>query len=533
MSFRSALFSAAVLVTPLGAAAQVESEGMSDITAWGARYLEASEGEFPARLWQRSSDETLLELMREAKTTRITPTERMLLRRVILSPTRRPRGNKADELLAERARLMLALGEAEAAAALVPRLETEARGIDAETLAVDLALARGDEATACRRVYSAAALPEGMYWLKLSAVCAVLREEFARAEFAVELATTQGLNDPWFINAIFAASGDVPDPPNARFDSGLNIALSAKADLDQSRITTSSSRPDLAAAAAVRPGVPPELAERFATLAGEAALLSPQQQRRILMARMQDEAYTPQNAVQSAMSGFRDPALNAGEKARRLDSALRAASRGDLSRLRTTVLVLLPELQQLSRTPETATYALTFAKASLVAGDTRLAQAWLATHGLADIETRDAFEVAKLEALGFLTDPEPSRAQQNSLQAALIEAAKSDVQRTQAARLLTLWQGFGLALGPDARSLISSYRDTGKRLDAGRVSAIEAAAQSGAIGETVLRILAETNRAPDKIAARDMAALIAALRQVGADDAAQSLAVEASSVFAG
>ena len=354
MSFRRIALAAALTVTPLNAVAQIESEAMSDITAWGARYLEASEGEFPSRLWQRSDDDTLLDLMRNAKTTRITPAERLLLRRVILSPTRRPRGDKADELLAERARLMLALGEAEAAAALVPRLETEARGIDAETLAIDLALARGDEATACRRIQSAAALPSGMYWMKLRAVCAVLRDDFARAEFSVELATAQGLDDPWFINAIFAASGDVPNPPNARFDSGLNIALSTKADLDQSRITTSSSRPDLAAAAALRPGVPPDLADRFATLAAQSALISPKEQRRILVARMRDEDYLPQSSVQAAIASSRDPTLSAAVKAEQIERALSGVSAGDFSGRSATAQLLLPDLQRLPRLPETA-----------------------------------------------------------------------------------------------------------------------------------------------------------------------------------
>ncbi|MEO1642791.1 MAG: hypothetical protein AAFR74_05595, partial [Pseudomonadota bacterium] len=465
MSFKAVLLSGVLALVPLSAAAQVESEGMSDITAWGARYLQASEGEFPARLWQGSSDEILLELMRGVETTRITPTERLLLRRAILSPTRKPTGDKADDLLAERARLMLALGEAEAAAALVPRLETEARGIDAETLAVDLALARGDEATACQRVYSAAALPEGMYWLKLNAVCAVLREEFARAEFAVEVATTQGLNDPWFVSAIFAASGDVPNPPNARFDSGLNIALSAKADLDQSRITTSSSRPDLAAAATVRRGVPPKLAERFATLAAEAGLLSPQEQRRILMARMAEDEYTPQNSIQSAISTFRDPMTSAGDKARRVDIALRSAGRGDLSRINSTVQLLLPELQQLPRTPETAQYALTFAKAAMTAGDSRLAQSWLAATEFEGVAQPDPFEIALLEGLDLISGGDKSRASQSAVQARLISSAETAAKKGQAAKVLILWQGFGLSLGPEARALVAEHGAGGKRID--------------------------------------------------------------------
>lgn len=527
MSFRRLALAAALTVTPLNALAQIESEAMNDITAWGARYLEASEGEFPSRLWQRSDDDTLLELMRSAKTTRITPAERLLLRRVILSPTRRPRGDKADELLAERARLMLALGEAEAAAELVPRLETEARGIDAETLAIDLALARGDEATACRRTQSAAALPSGMYWMKLRAVCAVLRDDFARAEFAVELATAQGLDDSWFINAIFAASGDIPNPPNARFDSGLNIALSTKADLDQSRITTSSSRPDLAAAAALRPGVPPDLAERFATLAAQSALISPQEQRRILVARMRNEDYVPQSAIQAAISSSRDPTLSAAIKAEQIERALSGVSAGDFSGRSAAAQLLLPDLQRLPRLPETAQYALLFAKTALIAGNNSLAESWLRATSFQGEETIDVFEVAKLKAVSVMSRSDTSSASQTEAQAELIEAAKSDRQKRDAAKLLMLWQGFDLRLMSEARTLMTEYGDQGDPLSAGQLSAIEAAAREQAIGEAALRILATTNRSPDKISPRDMAALVSALRRLGADDIARIIAVEA------
>ncbi|MEM1391331.1 MAG: hypothetical protein AAGG45_09640, partial [Pseudomonadota bacterium] len=489
------------------------------------------EGEFPSRLWQRSSNETLLTLMRNVKTTRITPAERLLLRRVILSPTREPQGEKADELLAERARLMLALGEAEAAASLVPRLKTEARGVDAETLAVDVALARGDEVTACRRPQSAAALPSGMYWMKLRAVCAILRDDFGRAEFALELATTQGLDDPWFINAIFAASGDVPNPPNARFDSGLNIALSTKAELDTSRITTSPSRPDLAAAAAQRPGVPAQLAEQFAALAVEAGLLSPQEQRRILMARLQDDAYVPENAIQAAILASRDSTLTAGEKAQKIERAMRGVRDGDFSGMTATVQLLLPELKRLPRLPETAEYAVFFAKVALIVGDNRLAQSWLGAAESAGFERADEFEIAKLDAINLISGGDMSPPSQMAVQDRLIEASESERQKREAAKILLLWQGFDLVLRPEARTLISQYDDRGERVSAGRLSAIEAASKDGAIGETALRILAVTNRAPDRLSARDVAELISALRRIGADDIARSLAVEAAGIW--
>ncbi|MEM9054068.1 MAG: hypothetical protein AAGB16_01975 [Pseudomonadota bacterium] len=531
MFSKALLAGAAMLAFPLTAQSQVQSEGMSDITAWGARYLEASETEFPTRLWQGSSDETLLALMKDVNTTRITPAERKLLRRAILSPTRRPTGDLADELLAERARLMLALGEAEAASELVPRLETQARGIDAEALAIDLALARGDELTACRPTKSAAAMPEGLYWRKLLAVCAVLEENYARAEFAIELANAQGLDDDWFISAIFAASGDVPNPPNARFDTGMNIALSAKANLDQSRITTSSSRPDLAAAAALRPGMPPELAERFASIAAEVALLSVDDQRRILMARMDEPDFTPANAIQAVIHSFRDPLNPSADQARLLDQALRNAAQGDLGRVISTSQLLLPELSTLPRIPETAPFALTFAAAALTAGDNPLAQAWLGATEFEGLEPPDAFAIARLEALDLISGGDQSRASQTSVQARLIDAAETDLQKADAAHVLTLWQGFGLSLGPEARGLISTYGHSGRRLSSGKLTELEAAAQAGAIGEAVFLILSATDREPDVLAARDLAELIKALRRVDAEDIAQDLAIEASNLW--
>lgn len=531
MFSRALLAGAAVLALPLTGQAQVESEGMSDITAWGARYLEPSETEFPTRLWQGSSDETLLALMKQVNTTRITPAERKLLRRAILSPTRRPTGDLADELLAERARLMLALGEAEAASELVPRLETEARGIDAEALAIDLALARGDELTGCRPTKSAARMPEGMYWMKLRAVCAVLEENYARAEFAMELASAQGLDDDWFISAIFAASGDTPNPPNARFDTGLNIALSAKANLDQSRITTSSSRPDLAAAAAQRPGIPPQLAERFASIAAEVGLLSVEDQRRILMARMDEAEFAPANAIQAVIASFRDPLNLPSDQARQLDQALRNAASGDLARITSTSQLLLPELKALPRIPETAPYALTFAMAALTAGDHELVQTWLGATEFEGLQPPDPFAVARLEALDLISGGDNSRASQASVQARLIAAAENGEQKSEAAHLLTLWQGFGLSLGPEARAMIGAHGHSGRRLSSGKLTELEAAAQAGAVGETVLLVLSATDRDPGTLAARDLAELIEALRRVGAEDIAQDLAIEAANLW--
>ena len=149
--------------------AQVEDEGMGELNAWGQRYLDIGEKEFPINLWRGSDDDTLLALLQSVRTAELTPAERSLLRRAVLSPATQPRGAQAEALLAERARLMLELGEARAAAALAPKLKQDPRGLDAETLAVDLDMASGQEASACATL--AGPVKEGVYWLKLRAVC--------------------------------------------------------------------------------------------------------------------------------------------------------------------------------------------------------------------------------------------------------------------------------------------------------------------------------------------------------------------------
>ena len=133
----------------------------------------------------------------------LSPAERRLLRRAVLSPATRPVGAKAEALLAERARLMLELGEERAAADLVPHLQEETLGLDAETLAVDLDMASGQELSACSQLDGP--VRDGGYWLKLRAVCAVLQDNVAGAQIAIEVAEIQGVMDEWTVAAIFAA----------------------------------------------------------------------------------------------------------------------------------------------------------------------------------------------------------------------------------------------------------------------------------------------------------------------------------------
>lgn len=528
------MFSKAALSAVLGtglallgsAVAQVESESLDDISAWGQRYLAEGEPEFPSNLWQRSDDDTLLALMQSVRTADLSPAERRLLRRTILSPATRPIGSKAESLLAERARLMLELGEARAAAALVPQLEEESLGLDAETLAVDLDMASGQELTACSKLDGP--VRDGGYWLKLRAVCAVLQENVAGAQIAIEVAEAQGVMDEWTIAAIFAAAEAAPNRPEARYDSGLNIALSAKAGLDVSNVEPEEGRPDLAAAAAQRPGVPADLRARFAEAASEIDLIDATDRRDILLARLDDPEYEPSSDIEQTLRDLHDPLLADDVRAESLASVLSIASGGELAQYRSTADLFVTDLQALPQNAETAVHALDYARAATMAGQRDLAQSWLATMRAEGVTPANSFAVAVLNAVDVIAGEEDSPRKRRAIEKRLISTADSTAREIQAVNIFTLWAGLGIPLSPIARDYVSQTTDRGDRLAQGQVTSLKAAAHAGAVGESALMVMAITQGDANALAGPDVATLLETLIAIGAEDIARDFALELS-----
>ncbi|MEM7459429.1 MAG: hypothetical protein AAF331_08185 [Pseudomonadota bacterium] len=508
----------------LGATAQIESDSMDDLGAWGQRYLSSNETEFPTTLWRNSDDEYLLSLLQTVSTSELGPAERGLLRRIVLSPATPPRGERAEDLLAERARLMLELGEARAAAALVPQLEQAAPGLDAETLAVDLDLASGQEASACGTLDGA--IKEGEYWLKLRAVCAVLRDNFSGAQLAIEVASAQGIDDPWMVEAIFAAAGDTPNPPGAKFDSGLNIALSAKAILDTNRVTLALDRPDLAAAAARRPGVPSELRARFAEIASDQELITPEDRRNVLLSLLEDEDYQPGSAIEQAIKTLMDPLTSDQARAAQLSEVLTESATGSLNQYRSTARLFLPDLESLPKTYDTGAFALDFAQAAMVAGDRDAAMAWLSALAIEGVEQPDTYAVALLEAADIIVGGEASRPTLLSIEKRLVNSVQSPGREAQTARIFAIWTGFGVPLSPIARDFVAGVADQGERIAQGQITGLKGARLDNAIGETALRVLTATNGEAERLAASDLAVLLDILIALDAEDVARDLALE-------
>ncbi len=530
MFFKSALIALCSSFALVGIAdAQVESEGMADLDAWGTRLQEAGAREFPSTLWTGSDAEALLARLEAVRTDALTASERLLLRRVLLSPARRPTGAKADELLAQRTRLLVELGEADAAAALAPRLETVPGALDGEAIGVDLDLARGNEASACGTLDGT--VPDGLFWLKLRAVCAVLRGNYSGAELAVELASVRGMDDPWFVSAIFAASGDSPEPPPAKFDSGLNIALSATAELDTSAITLSGSRPDLTAITAQRPDLPLELRARLARMASEAELLEVADWRKILFERLDKEDSVPEGAIEETLAVLDDLGASTGQKAEKLAETLSIAAEEPLPVYASLARLFAADLDTLPNSEMTSPYALIFAKAALVAGNVDLARRWIETVDFASVAAPSSFEVAELEAMEMVLRGDASASRQLGVQKRLIASLLTNEDEAAARTLLSAWTGLGLGLGHEARAFLLTAEPSEPTIEPNTLLAVRAAAQAGAIGEAALMILAETAGNPGALSEPDLASVLDILVDLGAEDIAASLAIEASQIW--
>lgn len=525
MSFRAAALAIATLTLCAPAVAQIEDSGLAQVDPWGLGFLEPGEPALPINMWRASNAEDLVPLMRRVRTRGLTPAERTLMRRMALSPAGKPGGDKSADLLAERARIMFELGEAGAAAELMARLSKPPAGMDAAEISADLNLALGNEATACGPDNLSR---DGAYWARLRAVCAALSGNASGAELAIEIAEADGVSDPWLFSAVFAASGDSPEPPPGRYDSGLRLAISTAAGLKPPANTISLSRPDLAAAMTGRESLPAALRVRSAGIAAESGLIDTSDYRDAFDALLASEDFQPANSLELALRTAADPDRTAAEKSRAIAIAIRSA-RGSPAKFSAVSRLLSEELSRLPRSAETAGEALAFAQASLAAGNTDAAASWTGAVTIEGAPESDAFDVAYLDGLTILSGGDTSKASVDHVSDELTANVQTDAQRAAAVRLFSLWTVLDIPPNAEARAMMAAHRPKNtSRIKPTALLSLSAAADAGAAGEVILATVGLTNGDPSKLDPADLMILVDALGKIGAQDVARSLVLEAS-----
>jgi hypothetical protein len=576
---------AALLSFP--AHAQIEDSWLEQVDPWGISYLAENEPALPTGMWRGARGEDLLALMQTARTRGLTPAEQMLMRRLALSAGRAPTGEDRDGLLAERARIAFELGEAAAAAGQLSRLDVPPPGMDPAAVAADLNLVLGNEATACESL--TAPDLEGDYWAKLRAVCAALSGNTSSAELAMEMAQTQGVKDNWLASAIFAMSGVTPNPPKAKFDTGLDFAMSTRAVLEVTPAAVPEDRPDIAAAMARRKLMPPTVRVKAAQLAAEAGLISAEEFRIAYNSALSADGFEPSTPLGHAVFVAADGTTSEAEKSDAIAAALEEASDSP-ARFVAASGLLKGSMARLSRDDASEATAFLFARASIAAGERSEAIRWAtppepepeiipaedtpdllpdeaadpveaeaeadapdadaseqgaAADDLADpaaenlfSETEPApepepapptFALAWISALAVLSDAEADKDTINDTARMLMDAARSEGEMQEAARMFALWAAAGTPPPSDARAFLSAESPMDDSASApGDTIAVLAASRSGTAAEVILRALILTNGDPSELGLVDLSLVLNALQSIGAEDAARLLALEAT-----
>lgn len=120
----------------------------------------------------------------------------MLLRRALLSKVPAPSHVSEVDWIAERAWLLLRMGEADAARALVQAVDVDRFTPRMFTVAVQTALATADPAALCPLVPQGREVSEERVWPLAAAMCASLEGEAARASQLIDRARNRGGGSP-------------------------------------------------------------------------------------------------------------------------------------------------------------------------------------------------------------------------------------------------------------------------------------------------------------------------------------------------
>ncbi|HAE93835.1 MULTISPECIES: hypothetical protein [Hyphomonas] len=527
MSFRVAL-AATLLALGVGpfASAQIEDSGLELVNPWGMSFLEAGEPSLPTDMWRASDADDLLPLMRDVRTHDLTPAERTLMRRMALSPATPPSGIQEPHLRAERARIMYDLGEAEAAASLMARLDTPPPGMNADEIIADVNLALGNEATACAMLNDPDRLSG--YWAKLRAVCAALEGNSAGAELAIEMALQQDAVDSWLLAAVFATSGELPEPPEADYSSGLNLAISAKAGLTPPVDPIPANRPDLSAAIAMHRNLPIELRVKAAHMATKSDMLATNDYRTLFLDMLSEPEFVPTTPLESALFAARDPLVTDEDRSFALAAALQEAT-DTPAHFDAVARLLWPEIARLPINSSTAASAAVFARASLAAGELETAQKWADANTMEGAPEDGSFDSAFMSALLILAGLDASRSEIAYAGVRLAAQAETDAQKRSAVRLFALWTAMGIAPPADARRMVveAPDSDTSAAITP-HLLRILGAAEADAAGEVILSTVGMTKGDPTALDNASLVLLLNALERIGAEDAAREMALEAA-----
>ncbi|SLN32683.1 hypothetical protein [Oceanibacterium hippocampi] len=509
-------------------------------------------GGFGLDMWQGSDPRLVQALVPRLPVNSRLPAVRALAERLLLSSARAPAGmTDPQALLGARYERIAAAGDWRAIGELLNRTPLEARDGTVERAGIAGVWLDGNLDAACARTGDVLRRGADNYWLRAQAFCQAVEGEPLKASLSLDLLREEGLENPAYFQAMnVLLNGQGEAPQSAAGLDAMDVAILRAADLgfpaDAPETAPAPILPAVAANAAASTEVRIVAAERAVAL----GTLTPDGLARIYRGiefspAQRDAAFqaSDEERGRTAAALLYQIAADDGVAAARAEALALAWDLGARNGIRdVAVLVNRKALIDLPVAPEFVWMAPAATRAALILGDPLLARDW--------------FDLIRQQAAA---DPVMAAAAERLMPLIVLAGAMEgggsfDVQTYRAWReaggapgedgpgadsavlLLSLVEAVGLAPAPELwRDVLVEDDAPGDVVDSGvaapapHLRALDDAAASGRIAETVLLALTVAGPAgPETADAATIGRAVAALERVGLDDEARRIAVEAA-----
>ncbi len=525
---------------------RVESLQALDPSSVGV--LDISQGGFGTEMWAGSERAMIERLLPRLPAGTSSRAMQDLMRRLLLSTARVPRGSATRaSLLGLRVERLAATGDVEAAGRL---LRVAPAHLDDKSLAradVAVRLLTGDNAGACKRARVMVRQDDDPYWLKGLAFCKALNGEHAAAALGVELLHELAADDdPAFFTLIEALAGNEEAVVDSLFaPTALHLAMLRAARRPIPANAVDGAKPAILSAIATSPNADLELRLIAAERAEAAGTLGADKLGQIYASM----AFPPEEMGNALAS---DPSQPGGPEGRALLFQLAAIESQPAARAAalqkawlmarenggfgTAARVSVDQALTLEPSPQLAWVAVDVGRALLAAGKIDAARRWLAMAmgqdpaadadaGVAAVTLWPLLVIAAAENplawsqeilarwVGHQQElPESMRQQRLSLMFSLLEGLGYEPGRAHWRELL------------EGRLMVSTHMPS-PALWRG----LEEAGAGRRVGETVLlALLALGEAGPGRADPLTLRAVLTALRQAGLEREARAIALEAA-----
>ncbi len=531
---------------PTSSNSEVEVNTLTAVDLDSVGLIDQSQGGFSVDLW-RGTDRALVErlLPRLPSATR-SKVARALLLRLLLSRATAPTGKSSSKsLLAIRVERVLAAGDIKSAVGLMRVAPSELTDEELARAEVEGLFFQNDNPGACAKVRRLIRHHKGRYWQQANAFCLALAGEHAKSAMIGDILREREADvGPAFFTLIDVLAGDKDlTVESLAAPNGLHLSMMRAANLRLPKDIVESGRPAILRAITLSPNADLELRLIAAEQAAMTGALQPSVLGELYGGvQFESEELANPVAAAAAVWGPRGRALLAQNLAGQdsaTDKAEALRRAWTLSREKGGYSIVLrsslPVLMSIEPAAELAWFARDAALGLFAEGLTERALAWYA---LAVAESGSSAEAKSAATALWPLAVLAGSGDANEWDAAPITEWWNDIRSKsaptavpKALMLYSALEALEKPVGPAGWAVLVGEDDATGRIapDTALWHALQRASEAGRIGETVLlALLALGENGVGAVSPLTVRTVMIALRRVGLDVAARTLAIEAA-----